>query len=63
MKVLVLGGAGFIGPRVMQRLLERGHEVACMDINTELADARRRSGTGSSRCAATSRCSTTSSRP
>ena len=37
MKVLVLGGAGFIGPRVMRRLLERGHEVACMDINTNAA--------------------------
>lgn len=33
MKVLVLGGAGFIGPRVMQRLVERGHDVVCMDIN------------------------------
>ena len=33
MKVLVLGGAGFIGPRVMQRLVDRGHEIACMDIN------------------------------
>jgi nucleoside-diphosphate-sugar epimerase len=33
MKVLVLGGAGFIGPRVMQRLAERGHDVSCMDIN------------------------------
>lgn len=33
MKVLVLGGAGFIGPRVMRRLVERGHEVSCMDIN------------------------------
>jgi nucleoside-diphosphate-sugar epimerase len=34
MKILVLGGAGFIGPRVMRRLLERGHDVSCMDINT-----------------------------
>lgn len=33
MKVLVLGGAGFIGPRVMQRLLDRGHQVHCMDVN------------------------------
>ena len=33
MKVLVLGGAGFIGPRVMRRLVERGHDVSCMDIN------------------------------
>jgi nucleoside-diphosphate-sugar epimerase len=34
MKVLVLGGAGFIGPRVMQRLLARGHDISCMDVNT-----------------------------
>jgi nucleoside-diphosphate-sugar epimerase len=34
MKVLVLGGGGFIGPRVMRRFVERGHEVATMDINT-----------------------------
>jgi nucleoside-diphosphate-sugar epimerase len=33
MKVLVLGGAGFIGPRVMRRFLERGHEVYCADVN------------------------------
>jgi nucleoside-diphosphate-sugar epimerase len=32
MRVLVLGGSGFIGPRVMRRLLEHGHEVHCMDI-------------------------------
>jgi len=45
MKVLVLGGAGFIGPRVIQRLVERGHEVACMDINPNapsLADLKGR---------------------
>ena len=34
MKVLVLGGAGFIGPRVMRRILERGHDVVCVDVNT-----------------------------
>jgi nucleoside-diphosphate-sugar epimerase len=34
MKVLVLGGGGFIGPRVMQRFVDRGHDVATMDINT-----------------------------
>lgn len=34
MKVLVLGGAGFIGPRVMRLLLERGHDISCMDVNT-----------------------------
>jgi nucleoside-diphosphate-sugar epimerase len=33
MKVLVLGGTGFIGPRVMRRLVDRGHDVSCMDIN------------------------------
>ena len=34
MKILVLGGAGFIGPRVMRRILERGHDVVCVDVNT-----------------------------
>jgi nucleoside-diphosphate-sugar epimerase len=33
MKILVLGGAGFIGPRVMRSLADRGHEVSCMDVN------------------------------
>ncbi len=32
MRVAVLGGSGFIGPRVMRRLVEHGHEVHCMDI-------------------------------
>ncbi len=35
MRVLVLGGSGFIGPRVMSRLLERGHEVHCLDVSPE----------------------------
>ena len=35
MRVLVLGGSGFIGPRVMSRLLERGHEVHCMDVTPD----------------------------
>jgi nucleoside-diphosphate-sugar epimerase len=33
MPILVLGGAGFIGPRAIRRLVERGHDVVCMDIN------------------------------
>ena len=33
MSTLVIGGTGFIGPRVIRRLLERGEEVVCMDIN------------------------------
>ena len=43
MKILVLGGGGFIGPRVMRRLLDRGHDLYCMDVNTNsplLADVR-----------------------
>jgi nucleoside-diphosphate-sugar epimerase len=33
MAILVLGGTGFIGPRAIRRLVERGHDVVCMDIN------------------------------
>jgi nucleoside-diphosphate-sugar epimerase len=34
MAILVLGGTGFIGTRVIRRLVARGEEVVCMDINT-----------------------------
>ncbi len=37
MRVTVLGGSGFIGPRVMRRLVEHGHDVYCMDINPNAA--------------------------
>ena len=33
MTVLVLGGAGFIGPRVIRKLVERGESVYATDIN------------------------------
>jgi nucleoside-diphosphate-sugar epimerase len=33
MSILVIGGTGFIGPRVIRRLAARGEEVVCMDIN------------------------------
>ena len=33
MTVLVVGGTGFIGPRVIRRLVERGQEVVCMDLD------------------------------
>jgi nucleoside-diphosphate-sugar epimerase len=33
MKILVLGAAGFIGPRIMRLLVDRGHEVYGMDVN------------------------------
>ena len=31
MKILVAGGAGFIGSNLMDVLLEKGHEVVCVD--------------------------------
>jgi len=33
MSVLVIGGTGFIGPRLMKRLIARGESVVCMDLN------------------------------
>jgi len=33
MPIFVIGGTGFIGPRVIRRLVARGEEVVCMDIN------------------------------
>jgi len=33
MSILVIGGTGFIGTRVIRRLAARGEEVVCMDIN------------------------------
>lgn len=37
MSILVLGGAGFIGSRVIRRLAARGEEIVCMDINPAAA--------------------------
>ena len=33
MSILVIGGTGFIGPRVIKRLVARGEDIVCMDIN------------------------------
>ena len=33
MSILVIGATGFIGPRLVRRLVARGHEVVCMDLN------------------------------
>jgi nucleoside-diphosphate-sugar epimerase len=33
MSILVLGGTGFIGTRVIRRLAARGESIVCMDIN------------------------------
>jgi len=33
MSVLVIGATGFIGPRLIRRLIERGQSVVCMDVN------------------------------
>lgn len=31
MKILVSGGAGFIGSHLVDRLMEAGHSVVCVD--------------------------------
>ncbi|MBD0303841.1 MAG: NAD-dependent epimerase/dehydratase family protein, partial [Tolypothrix sp. T3-bin4] len=31
MRILVTGGAGFIGSHLIDRLMEDGHEVICID--------------------------------
>jgi len=33
MSILVIGGTGFIGPRLIRRLIARGQTVVCMDLN------------------------------
>jgi len=33
MSILVIGGTGFIGPRLIRKLIERGQSVVCMDVN------------------------------
>jgi len=37
MAILVIGGTGFIGPRLIRRLIERGETVVVMDVNTKTA--------------------------
>ena len=31
MRILVTGGAGFIGSHLIDRLMEQGHEILCLD--------------------------------
>ena len=40
MKVLVTGGAGFIGSHTADRLLELGHEVVILDALTSAGASR-----------------------
>ena len=45
MPVLVIGGTGVIGPRLIRRLVARGEEVVCMDLNPDvITDVRRQEG-------------------
>jgi nucleoside-diphosphate-sugar epimerase len=38
MSILIIGGTGFIGRRLIPLLANRGEEIACMDINPQTAD-------------------------
>ncbi|MGH7056174.1 MAG: NAD-dependent epimerase/dehydratase family protein, partial [Stellaceae bacterium] len=41
MTILVLGGTGFIGRRLIPLLIERGEDIVCLDINPGTADYSR----------------------
>src|SRR5207244_12606840 len=38
MSILILGGTGFIGRRLVPLLAKRGEEIVCMDINPQTAN-------------------------
>src|SRR5213078_1565481 len=38
MSILIIGGTGFIGRRLVPLLAKRGEEIVCMDINPQNAD-------------------------
>ena len=38
MSILVIGGTGFIGRRLIPLLVQRGEEIVCMDINPQTAN-------------------------
>ena len=40
MRILVTGGAGFIGRRLIEKMVERGHEPVCFDlVETDLCES------------------------
>ena len=38
MTVMIIGGTGFIGRRLVPLIAQRGEEIVCMDINPQTAD-------------------------
>ena len=42
MRILITGGAGFIGSHVAERLLDEGHEIVCMDDFNDFYDPGRK---------------------